>query len=169
MMAGILTAGTELAAQGKLPVADSISLQRLEGKWYELASIPKIGKKDCSCTTADYAYRSGELLIKNSCVAKDDGEVEKRDRIARPVRGSNNSKLRIKGGLFGTRLWVLEMDPSNQWVMLGHPNRKSLQILTREPSITENGYQELLKGLADKFSYDTTRIKRTTLTCLANN
>ncbi|MCG7856756.1 lipocalin family protein [Flavihumibacter sediminis] len=169
ILAGIITIGSNVSAQKVLPVADSTNLPQLQGKWYEIASIPKIGKKDCSCTTSEYAYRNGELLITNTCVAKDDGETEKREMIAKPVRGSNNSKLKVKRGIFGTRLWVLEIDPANQWVMLGHPNRKSLQILTREPSITENGYQELLKGLADKFSYDTSRIKRTTLTCPANN
>lgn len=163
---GLVAISLSASSQRKLPSADSVNLDRLNGKWFEIASIPRPGFKDCNCTVTSFRLlENGNLGMTSSCIAGDDGEKEEREYIGRVQRGSNNSKWKFRKGMLGTRYWFLEVDPAYQWVMTAHPSRRSLQILSREPVVTEAAYQEFLKGLADKFSIDTSRVQITSQGC----
>ena len=45
-----------------------VDLQRMQGRWYEIASIPRPTQAGCTGTTATYERKSAnELLVVNQC------------------------------------------------------------------------------------------------------
>src|SRR5580698_11584928 len=55
-------------AEPPLDVAQQVDLSRFQGKWYEIAKLPRITQTDCYGTTAFYTQSSdGALQLVNQC------------------------------------------------------------------------------------------------------
>src|SRR5262245_15577025 len=55
-------------SQEPLPVVDHVDLSRFQGRWYEVAKLPRPLQARCTATTASYELASkGELLVKHEC------------------------------------------------------------------------------------------------------
>lgn len=125
---------------------DHVDLQKYLGKWYEIAAFPNLFEKGCRCTTAEYRAKGQKIIVINRCIKKNTNRLSVATGSAWPVKGSNNSKLKVQFFWpFRGDYWILNLSPTYQDVLVGSPNRKYLWILARQPAITKARYEEILE------------------------
>jgi len=157
---GLTWAGTETKPLEVVPYVD---LGRYAGTWYEIATIPQRFQKDCVAVTATYSLRDdGAIAVLNKCRKKTlDGELKEAKGKAWVVDKKTNAKLKVQFFWpFKGDYWIIELDADYQYVVVGHPGRKYLWILSRTPQMEESLYKDLLQRVANK-GYDLSLIKRT--------
>lgn len=137
------------ASAGPQPVA-SLDLNRYQGLWYEIASIPQVFQRGCFCVTAQYTLRSdGKVTVKNTCRQ---GGPEGRERsitgVARVPRSSETSKLKVRFfGPFEGDYWVVRLDPDYQWAVVSDRKGQSAWILSRTRTLDPVVYDNILSSL----------------------
>ncbi|MET0794149.1 MAG: lipocalin family protein [Polyangiaceae bacterium] len=143
MLIGLLALGCH---HEPLDVAQ-VDLERMQGKWFEVASLPRLTQKDCTGTTADYQLRSQtELLVINECHEGNlSGPV--RRFAARAVASDPEvpGKLSLNFGYAYGDYWVIDVGEHYEYLVVGHPTRDYLWILSRErtlPRATLDGVLE---------------------------
>ena len=139
---------------------EAVDLARYAGKWYEIASLPAPFQEDCFCTTAEYSLQKDHVKVLNQCRRGSvKGELDEAVGKAWPEEGSNNSRLKVSFFWpFKGDYWIIGLDQNYRWAMVGHPQRKYLWILSREPKMPEDLYQSLM-GKAKDLGYDVSRLK----------
>jgi len=161
----VLGAGFNFASAGEAPleVVPSVDLNRYAGKWYEIARLPNRFQRDCAGNvTATYTLRpDGKIQVLNQC-ASTDGKNKSARGTARLVGGKEpNTKLKVSFFWpFSGDYWIIELDPEYRWAVVGEPRRRYLWILSREPQMAVETYQDLLKRAAEK-GFDVNRLIRT--------
>jgi apolipoprotein D and lipocalin family protein len=154
-------AGWELPPLKTVPQVD---LNRYLGTWYEIATIPQRFQKGCTAVTATYSLRSdGKIAVVNAC-RKDslNGKPKSVTGQAWVVDKTTNAKLKVQFFWpFSGDYWIIELDSLNyQYAVVGHPNRKYLWILCRQPAMAESLYQNLLERIAGH-GYNLSLIQKT--------
>jgi apolipoprotein D and lipocalin family protein len=140
-----------------------VDVQRYLGTWYEIARIPQRFQKGCVGVTAEYKLRKdGDIDVLNTCRQETlDGQVRTAHGKAWVVDKKTNAKLKVRFFWpFTGDYWIIALDADYQWAVVGHPNRRYLWILSREPQMDEPLYGELLQLVADK-GYELAGIKKT--------
>lgn len=148
---GVLFVGAALISScsrryAPLETVPEVDLERYQGEWYEIASIPQRFTKGCHCTTAEYRINpEGYVEVYNSCRKNGPtGKVKDVKGKAFPVEGSRNSKLKVQFFWpFKGDYWILELDPEYRHVMVGSPDRETLWFLSRTPTMEERTYERL--------------------------
>jgi len=123
------------------PVA-TVDLQRYRGAWYEIARIPNRFQRHCARhTIARYSLRGdGTIEVLNQCIRRN-GSVDQATGIARVVDPSSRAKLKVSLVSFlGWRpfwgdYWVIGLDPSYRWAVVGSPDRRYGWVLARSPQL----------------------------------
>ena len=150
------------AAPPPLRTVPRVDLERYAGTWYEIAALPQRFQEGCTGTTATYSLRDdGKVDVLNRC-AKDrlSGPEKSARGVAWPV-DDTNAKLKVRFFWpFRGDYWIVELGPSYEYAVVGHPDRKYGWILSRTPRMDEQLYQAILGRLRDQ-GYDTTRFVRT--------
>ncbi len=151
------------AGQAPLEVAPSVDFNRYAGTWYEIARLPNRFQRHCSSNvTATYTLRpDGKIQVLNQCSTAD-GKNKTARGVARPA-GGKQPTTKLKVGFFwpfSGDYWILELDPDYRWAVVGEPRRRYLWILSCEPHMAEETYQDLLKRAAQK-GFDVSRLLRT--------
>ena len=163
MIAGTAAIAAATAETKPLEVVSFVDIQKYLGTWYEITTIPQRFQKGCVGVTAHYSLRAdGDIDVVNVC------RKETLDGKERSVRGkawvvdkTTNAKLKVRFFWpFSGAYWIIELDKDYQWVVVGHPNRNYLWILSRTPQMDGALYDELLKRIAAK-GYDLSKIKKT--------
>lgn len=154
-----------LAACSHAPL-DSQPMPRVEtekymGKWYEIARLPNRFEKGCDGVTAEYSLRKdGTVSVLNTCrKGGPRGPASKAKAKAWSVHESGSRYDVSFFRPFKAPYWIIDLDPGYRWAAVGHPERKYLWILSREPSLppeTESALLERLKALG----YETGRLER---------
>ncbi len=142
-----------------------VDVSQYLGKWYEIARLPQVFQPGCTAVTAEYSLNDdGSVKVFNFC------------RILDPVRGlpisitgravpadDSNSKLDVTffNGAAQGKYWVLELDSNYQWALVGDPSRLSLYVLSRQSTLDDAVYQELLRLAVEKHGYDISRLIQT--------
>ena len=135
-----------IAADEPVVSVPEVDLTRYLGRWYEVASFPMFFQKRClGDTTAEYAIRpDGDIAVSNRCRAED-GIIEANGR-ASVVAGSGNARLKVSFFWpFKSDYWIIGLDADYRWAVVGNPNRKTLWILSRTPTLPED---DLLRAKA---------------------
>lgn len=141
---GVLTAGCYEAEP--LPVADDVDLQRLEGRWYEIAKLPRHSQRDCKRTTVTYDRRSSdEFRMLTECETTSEGSLVARAeaRLVLPDR-AEPAKLALDFGFYKGEHWIVDVGPDHEYVVVGHPTRQFLWILSRKPFLAPQTLTEVL-------------------------
>lgn len=157
---GCAPAGKDLPL---LPTVAQVDLARYMGTWYEIASYPHRFQKGCVASRADYQLLDdGQVRVVNQCREERlDGPLKSVTGVARVVDPASNAKLEVSFFRpFWGDYWIIDLDPDYRWVVVGHPSRDYLWILSRTPSMDERVYLELLAALPAK-GYDPSRLRRT--------
>jgi len=150
-----------------LKTVESVDLNRYAGKWYEIASFPQRFQKGCHCTFAEYTVTDkGYVKVFNSCRRDSvSGKLSSITGKAFPVKGSNNSKLKVQFFWpFRGNYWIIELDENYSYAVVGDPGRNYLWILSRTKTMDDATYQMLLQRITEK-GFDVTRLNKTVQTC----
>ncbi|WP_242926533.1 lipocalin family protein [Pontibacter vulgaris] len=154
LLLGSLAVSSCSRTYAPLATVPEVDLNRYMGKWYEIASIPQRFSKGCHCTTAEYKLNASEGYVEvyNSCRKNSaSGKLSDVKGKAYPVDGSNNSKLKVQFFWpFKGDYWILELDKDYQHVVVGSPDRESLWILSRKPTLDKETYNQLVLSAKTK-------------------
>lgn len=180
-----------LGLADRLLYPQKVDLDRYQGKWYEIASLPTSFQRGCVCSTAEYTLNAnnGTVRVVNRCLLADN-EVKQAVAVAWPVN-DNNTWLRVNF-LTGNRLlnndsidedemttdsddgalaWPLSLASGEYWILhvnedytealVGTPDRKMLWVLSRTREISESDFVRLV-AIAYGKGYDVDSLN---LTC----
>lgn len=124
--------------QAELPVVPHVEVKRYMGLWYEIARLPTRFEKDCEHVTAEYKLRpDGTVSVLNTCHKNDvNGPVETATGVARVVDAQTNAKLKVSFFWpFSGDYWILALDHSYRFALVGEPGRNNLWLLSRTPQM----------------------------------
>ncbi len=141
-----------------LPTVPALDLQRYQGLWYEAARLDHWFQRGCIQSSAEYRLQeSGAIAVTNRCVTEA-GKQREAQGQALPVAG-RPAQFRVSFGFFSRlftpragNYWVIALDDNYQWVMVGHPNRKYLWVLSREQGL-DTAIREQLKTRARELGF----------------
>jgi apolipoprotein D and lipocalin family protein len=156
-LAGLAGCGSE-----PLDVAPNVDLGRFQGKWYEIARLPRTSQTDCHGTTAFYTPNAdGTLQLVNQCnVGQVDGPLHTVTMAATVPDPSVPAKLALDVSGYRGDYWILEVGPSYEYAVVGHPSRLYFWILSRTPTLDP----QTTKGIvarAQSAHFDLTQLEYT--------
>ncbi|MDD5245602.1 MAG: lipocalin family protein [Syntrophorhabdaceae bacterium] len=150
--------------QPRLEVVKSVDLKRYVGTWYEIASYPASFQKGCTATKAIYALLDdGRVDVLNECKrGAPDAEPSRAKGKAKVVDITTNAKLKVTffWPFYGD-YWIIDLGKNYEYAVVGHPSRKYLWILSREPRMDETLYNTILERLRNEKGYDITKLVKT--------
>jgi apolipoprotein D and lipocalin family protein len=128
-----------------------VELSRMQGKWFEIAKLPRQSQAGCVGTTAEYQLKSDqELLVVNEChEGALDGPLKRIAARAVASDAAEPAKLSLDFGFAYGDYWILEVGEAYEYAVIGHPSRDYLWILSRERSLPKaklDGVLERAKG-----------------------
>lgn len=146
-----------------LDVAPNVDLQRFQGKWYEIAHLPRPTQVDCHGTTQFVTLGGdGSLTLVNECkVGALDGPtrgVNARGQVPDPTVPAKLS-VDFGGGFWGD-YWILEVGEHYEVAVVGHPSRDYLWIMSRTPTLDAATLGPLLDH-ARAAKFDVSRLEYT--------
>lgn len=143
-----------------LDVAPSVDLNQFQGKWYEIAHLPRPTQVSCTVTSATYTVQpNGDLSFVHECTLTD-GTYHGATAVAHVVDPKAPAKLSVDfGGVMGD-YWILEVASDYRYAVVGHPSRDYLWILSRTPKMDPNDLKLALDQASAK-SFDTTKLEYT--------
>ncbi|HTY64334.1 MAG TPA: lipocalin family protein [Acidobacteriota bacterium] len=163
----VATASPLLAATADttppLQTVPHVDLNRYLGTWYEIASFPQWFQKGCVATSATYTLRKdGDVDVLNQCRDKTlEGKARKANGKAWVVDPKSNAKLKVRFFWpFSGDYWIIDLGPTYEYAVVGHPKRNYLWILSRTRKMDSAVYDEILQRLK-KQHYDITRLYKT--------
>jgi apolipoprotein D and lipocalin family protein len=142
-----------------LDVAPSVDLSRIQGKWYEIARLPRTTQNDCNGTTAFYTQNAdGSLTFVNQCnVGGPNGPLNTVAMSATVPDTSVPAKLALDVGGYTGDYWILEVGSNYEYAVVGHPSRLYLWVLSRTPTLEADTLQGVV-ARAQSNHFDTTQL-----------
>jgi len=143
-----------------LQVVPRVDLERYTGSWFEIARFPHRFQEGCVASSATYTLRSdGTIEVLNQCrKGSPDGEISSTRGKAWVVDKETNAKLKVSFFWpFSGDYWIIDLGENYDYVVVGHPNRKYLWILSRTPQMEGSLYQRILERLRNQ-SYDLSKL-----------
>lgn len=150
------------------PVAN-VDLQRYQGRWLQLATIPQPFQTACARNDrAEYTVLpDGLVKVVNSCVRADGGLVALEGR-ARPAEPGATSRLEVTFARAGDEwlftdpgtYWVIGLDRDYRWAVVGAPDRRSGFVLARSATLTATQVAQVAAVLL-RNGYDVCRFRIT--------
>ena len=134
-----------------LPTADYVEVPRFIGKWYAISALPQFFTRKCKAQTAEYdIINSQTISVLNTCLKEKGKETIKGQAVV--SNASTNAELIVTFDSFFTRLFrvkgdynIIKLDKGYQYVLVGSKNRKSLWIMSRQPTMPETTYREYVE------------------------
>ncbi len=135
-----------------------VDVDRYMGKWYEIGRITQRFQRNCGASTAEYSLtKKGKVKVINSCIRKDNNEIQKAYGVATVADTTTNSKLKVSFvpvlkwfGFFSGNYWVLALDEADyQYALVGDPTAQYLWMLSRTPTMDQYTKEMLLDVARD--------------------
>lgn len=147
-----------------LEAVSEVDLERYQGRWYEIASFPQRFQQGCVATRATYELLpDGSVGVLNECreetLAGEWRRIEGKAWLTDPADSSAKLEVQFFWPFRGA-YWVIELDSDYRYAVVGHPSRRYLWILSREPQMAASTYDDLLGRITAK-GYDLAPLKRT--------
>jgi apolipoprotein D and lipocalin family protein len=135
-----------------LDVAPTVDLGKFQGKWYEIAKLPRATEADCTGTVASYLLQpNGDLAVESHCqLGRLDGPVKSMIATAKLPDPAVPAKLALNFGGFYGDYWILEVGRDYEFAVVGHPSREYLWILSRTPTLDAERLGVALKRARDE-------------------
>ncbi|PIA35409.1 hypothetical protein AQUCO_03500055v1 [Aquilegia coerulea] len=158
-----------MAATKEMEVVKGLDVEKYMGRWYEIASFPsRFQPKAGTNTRATYTLNEdGTINVLNETWSDGKrGFIQGTAYKADP--SSDEAKLKVKFyvppflPIFPVvgDYWVLFIDDDYQYALIGQPSRKYLWILSRNPRLDGEIYNQLLER-ATAEGYDVTKLHKT--------
>lgn len=147
-----------------LETVSHVDLNRYMGMWYEIARYPNSFQKGCVGSRATYTLRDdGKVSVLNECY---DGSFSGKFRSAKGkawvVDKKTNSKLKVSlFWFFAGDYWIIDIADDYSYVVVGHPQRKYLWILSRNKIMDADAYEIILRRLVEIHHYDASKLIKT--------
>ena len=128
-------------------VVGYVDLNRYTGTWYEIARFPNSFERGLKCVTATYTLRNdGRITVLNKGHKVENPAVEKQSQgVAWVPDKTYPAKLKVRFFWpFSGDYWILALDPSYRFVLVGDPSLKYLWVLSRTKTIEDTDYRHLL-------------------------
>ena len=142
-------------------VVTELNLEKYLGTWYEIARYDHRFERGMVGVTANYSMRDdGKIKVINSGYQGSfSGEYKEAIGKAKiPNPEEEPAKLKVSFfWIFYGDYYVLELDEDYQWVVIGSSSDKYLWILSRNPHISEDLYEELIKKIESR-GYDSSKL-----------
>lgn len=156
------------SSRAPLETVDYVDIDRYVGKWYEIARFDQKFQRGCTATTAEYSKNGKELKVVNSChLGSPDGKLKTGVARAWIVDKNTNAKLKVQFFLrrfrlpiFAGNYWIIDLDENYQRAIIGDPSRKYLWFLSREKTMDEATYLEMVQT-AENLGFDTSKLLKT--------
>jgi apolipoprotein D and lipocalin family protein len=137
----------------------NVDLSRFQGKWYEIAKLPRVTQAGCVGTTAFYRMTSAtEIDVVNECT-KDGLRTSVPAKAVVPDTSSPGKLSLDVGGFFGD-YWITEVGDTYEYAVIGHPSRDYLWILSRTPKLDPAKLTSILDHVK-KQQFDVSRLEYT--------
>ena len=145
-----------------LDVAPHVDLSQFQGKWYEIARLPRTTQTNCFGTTAFYTQSTdGSLSFVNQCnEGAADGPLTTQAMTATVPDSNEPAKLALDVGGFSGDYWILEVGANYEYAVVGHPSRLYLWILSRTATL-DPGTLSGIVSRAQNNQFDTTKLEFT--------
>jgi apolipoprotein D and lipocalin family protein len=116
-----------------------VELSRMQGKWFEIAALPRPSQAGCTGTTAEYRVESpSELLVVNECHEGSlAGPLRRVAARAVVTDAAIPAKLSLDFGFAYGDYWILEVGSEYEYAVVGHPTRDYLWILSRKRALPQ--------------------------------
>jgi len=163
----LIVAGCKYMDKEPSPPLETVShvdLNRYMGVWYEIARYPNSFQKGCVGSRATYSLMdNGKVSVLNECY---DGSLSGKLRAAKGkawvVDKETNSKLKVSFfWFFAGDYWIIDIANDYSYVVVGHPKRKYLWILSRNKTMEDATYEAILRRLVEIHHYDTSKLIKT--------
>ena len=132
---------------GVEPVTD-FELVRYLGQWYEIARLDHRFERGLTDVRAHYELREdGTIRVLNRGFDAEKGEWREAEGRAGPAGEPEEGRLGVSFfGPFRSAYNIIALDHEGyNWAMVCGPNRNYLWILSREPTLPEEIYDELVE------------------------
>lgn len=150
-----------------LPTVSEVDLQKYSGTWYEIARFPNRFERGLECVTAEYSPKeNGNIRVVNSGVKKDKpGKIDKASGTAWVPDPAYPGRLKVRFFWpFAGDYYIIALDDGYRYVLVGSPDRDYLWILSREKTLEESIYNELLQ-IAAKNGFDVSKLEMIDQSC----
>jgi apolipoprotein D and lipocalin family protein len=162
---GLITA-LGLVACSKDPQLDTVSnvdLKRFQGKWYEIAKLPRPTQVDCYGTVAVYTLTSDTTmnLVHQCNLGSLTGPLSQSQASGKLDDPNVTAKLSVDfgGGFYGD-YWIIDLGEHYEYAVVGHPTRQYLWIISRTPTLDATTLATIVQHAQDK-GFDTSRLQYT--------
>jgi len=154
---------------GPVTTVAAVDLTRYEGQWFEVARFENRFQRQCvGDVRATYTRRSdGRIDVLNTCRTTS-GSMTSVLGEARVVDTASNAKLEVRFApswlsflpMVWGDYWVIGLDPSYRWAVVGEPSREYLWILSRTPTLDTATYDHAV-AMARAVGFDVQRLVKT--------
>ncbi len=144
-------------------VVPFVDLSRYVGIWYEISKYPNRFQEGCVGTSATYTLREdGNVSVLNQCYEGSfKGKLKSAKGIAKVVDKKTNAKLKVSFFRpFYGEYWIIDLDKDYEYAVVSNSERKYLWVLSREKTINEETYLNILKRLEAK-GFDINKLQKT--------
>ncbi len=158
VVAGCTNRGEEASC---LQPVSHVELKRYAGLWYEIARFPNSFQKGCVGSRATYALRDdGRVSVLNECYDGSFGaKLKSAKGTAWVVDGKTNAKLKVSFFWpFSGDYWIIDLAGDYSYVVVGHPKRRYLWILSRTRTMEKETYEGILRRLVEIHQYDISKL-----------
>ncbi len=135
-------------AQLNKPVAQ-VDLKKFEGKWYSLSSIPTALDSKWRETIETYTWNEKGYFDVNTTYEKIKKGRSESGRIRSKlfqVEGTANAEMKAQFiWPFKVDYWVVELAEDYSYMVVGHPKKKYLFIMSRKPTMDKVLYMQILE------------------------
>lgn len=143
-------------------LASQVDIDRFMGTWYVHGYTPTVIDKNAWNATESYQrLTNGDIQTTYSfSKGSADGKTKTYQPIGSIVDTETNALWKMRFfGIITAAYYVVYVDPSYEFTVIGHPNKKYAWIMSRSSSIDEKRYSLLRAELA-KRDYDLSHFKR---------
>jgi len=146
-----------------LDTVPNVDLKRFQGKWYEVAKLPRPTQADCYGTIAVYTLTSDTTmnLVHQCNLGSLTGPLRESQANGVVSDPSVTAKLSVDfgGGFYGD-YWIIDLGEHYEYAVVGHPTRQYLWIISRTPAMDATTLSAVIKHAQDK-GFDTTHLQYT--------
>lgn len=142
-------------------VVKELDLQKYLGTWYEIARYNHRFERGLVGVTANYSIReNGKIKVLNSGYKKNLGgklsQATGKAYLPDPDKDPGKLKVSFFWNFYGD-YFVMDLDESYQWAIIGSSSDNYLWILSRTPQLEAGLYDELLEKIKSR-GYDLSQL-----------
>ena len=139
-----------------------VDLKKFMGDWYVIANIPTFIEKQATNATESYRLNENGIIETTFTFFKNSPDGEK--KVYYPKGFIHNKKTNAEWRMqflwpFKLPFLIIELDEDYTYTVIGHPSKKYVWIMARDPRIEEERYNLILDNLSE-IGYDTALIQK---------